>query len=92
VVVDTRADFALCIQRVGAGAAVHLIRYDYDREADAVPALPSLELELRLPQEFSRATAFSPSSTLGASLTSDGELHRLSLTDVPVYGVVLLDG
>jgi hypothetical protein len=93
VVVDrAAADFAICVQRVAAGAAVHLVRYDYDEAADAVPPLARLELSVRLPETFSTATAFSPAGDLGVTL-SDGEdgLHRLSLTDVPLYGVVLLE-
>jgi hypothetical protein len=90
LVVDSGADFAVCIQRVDEGAAVHLIRYDYDAEADAVPALGELELELRLPERFSRATAFSPHGDLRAELEPDGATHRLRLADVPLYGVVLL--
>jgi hypothetical protein len=84
------ADFAVCVHRVDGGAAVHLIRYDYDAEADAVPVLGELELELRLPERFSRATAFSPGGELQASVTTDGTTHRLRLADVGLYGVVLL--
>jgi hypothetical protein len=89
--VDGDADFAVCVQRVEAGAAVHLIRYDYDEAADAIAPLPELELDLRLAQPFSRATAFSPSGDLRASVTGEGASHRLRLTDVPLYGVVLLE-
>jgi hypothetical protein len=92
LVVDaSRADFAVCVQRVGAGAAIHLIRYDYDETADAVAPLAELELALRLPAAFSRATAVSPGGDLRASLTVDGAVHRLRLEDVPLYGVVLLE-
>jgi hypothetical protein len=90
VVAGGTADFAVCVQRVDAGAAVHLIRYDYDDEADAVSPLSELELGLRLAQPFSRATAFSPDGDLDVSLVTDGPLHRLRLTDVPLYGIVLL--
>jgi hypothetical protein len=88
--VDGDADFAVCVQRVDAGAAVHLIRYDHDDAADAVRPLPELELELRLADAFSHARAFSPEGELHASLAVDGDVHRLRLTDVPLYGVVLL--
>jgi hypothetical protein len=86
-----RADFAICVHRVERGAAVHLIRYDHDDAADAVPALAELELDLRLPEEFARATPYSPGGDLGAALSRDGTVHRLRLTDVPLYGVVLLE-
>jgi hypothetical protein len=88
--VQTDADFAISIQRVPEGAAVHVIRYDYDEDADAVPALERLELSIRLPETFSRAEAISPAGDLRAALTADGERHRLVLEAVPLYGVVLL--
>jgi hypothetical protein len=85
------ADFAVCVQRVEAGAAMHLIRYDYNEAADAVAPLPELELGLRLTRPFARATAFSPGGELAATLRVDGTTHGLRLTDVPLYGVVLLE-
>jgi hypothetical protein len=87
VTVDSDADFALCIHRVPEGAAVHLIRYDYDEQADAVPPLERLELTVRLPETFTRAQAFSPAGDLRVTM---GDGHRLVLEDVPLYGVVLL--
>jgi hypothetical protein len=90
VVVDAAADLAVCVHAVADGAALHVIRYDHDDAADAVPPLPELELELRLPAPHTRATAFSPGGDLGVTLEVDGSRHRLRLTDVPVYGVVLL--
>jgi hypothetical protein len=84
------ADFAVCIQRLATGAAVHLIRYDYDAAADAVPRLPALELELRLPETFSHASAFSPAPGVSVSLTAADGVHRLRLEDVPLYTVVRL--
>ena len=82
---ESDADFALCIHRVEAGAALHLIRYDHDDQADRVPPLPRLELSVRLPFTPSRATAFSPGGELKATLGD-----RLVLEDVPLYGIVLL--
>jgi hypothetical protein len=84
------ADVALCVQRVEVGAAVHVIRYDYDAGADAVAPLPELELELRLPESFSHATIISPAGEPDVSLVADGDSHRLRLTNVPLYAVVLL--
>jgi hypothetical protein len=85
VTVESDADFALCIHRVKEGAALHLIRYDYDEEADRVPPLPRLELSVRLPFTPTEATAFSPGGELRATLGD-----RLVLEDVPLYGIVLL--
>ena len=88
--VEPDADVALTVQRVAEGAAVHLIRYDYDEREDSVPPLPRLALELRLPHAFPEATAFSPGGMLRVSVEADGDQHRLELTDVPLYGAVLL--
>jgi hypothetical protein len=118
------ADFAMCIHRVKTGAALHLIRYDYDGRHDRVRALPRLELTVRLPERFSKATAHSPHGDLRAALTAVDAAgnpdatgagnrgataagdpgataardarptaavrHRLTLENVPLYGVVLL--
>jgi hypothetical protein len=88
----TGADFAVCVHRVPAGAALHLIRYDHDEAADAVPPLTELVLDLRLPATFTRATAFSPGGGLGVSLSAEDGRHRLRLEAVPLYGIVLLEG
>ncbi|MBD0329574.1 MAG: hypothetical protein ICV64_05670 [Thermoleophilia bacterium] len=88
---DGRADVAVNVQRTDRGAAVHVIRYDHDDEADAVPPLSELEVHLRLPERFTRATAFSPDGALRVGLGADGSSHRLRLGDLGVYGVVLLE-
>ncbi len=84
-------DAALTLQRVPAGAALHLIRYDYDEQEDRVPALDRLVLDVRLPFEVVGATATSPDGTLAASVEeSDDGRCRVTLRDVPPYGIVLL--
>jgi hypothetical protein len=91
VVVDPRAsDFAICVHRVAEGAAVHLVRYDYDEAADAAAPLARLELSVRLPQTFANAAAYSPGGDLRVAATAADGVHHLVLSDVPVYGVVLL--
>jgi hypothetical protein len=84
------ADLALCVHRIDGGAALHLIRYDYDEAADRVPPLERLDLTLRLPQRFTRAEALSPAGDLRADLTVTARTHDLSLANVPLYGVVVL--
>ena len=84
------ADLAINVQRVARGAAVHLIRYDYDNAQDSLPALPELDLELRLPVAFGKVEVFSPGGELAASLEVSGPVHRLSLRDVPLYSILLL--
>jgi hypothetical protein len=90
--VEPDADLAVCVHRVPAGAAVHIIRYDYDEDADTVPPLPELALDVRLPREFVRATAFSPTGRPAVALEVEGDTHRLRLAEVPLYVVVLLEG
>src|SRR6266566_4114258 len=88
-------DLAINVQRVKLGAAVHLIRYDYDEARDEVPVLPRLQFDLRLGKPFRMAKAFSPTGTLRATLSFSREvreMHRLDLEDVPLYSVVLLQG
>ena len=85
-------DIAINIQRVADGAAVHLVRYGYDGETDRTPVLPELALDLRLPPGFETATAHSPGGEMTVDLRRDGDTYRLTLRDVPLYGVVLLQG
>jgi hypothetical protein len=95
VVVDDAPDLAVNLQRTRRGVAVHLIRYDYDPEADAVPILPELVLRIRLPRWYRHAHAFAPTggmrARLGMSWHERG-MHRLELRDVPLYSVTLLRG
>lgn len=82
-------DAALTLQAVGGGAALHLIRYDYD--ADRVPVLARVVLEVRLPFRVGEARALSPDGRLRAAAepAADGRA-RVVLGDVGVYGIVLL--
>jgi hypothetical protein len=86
-----RTDAALTLQAVGDGAALHLIRYDYDTGADRVPLLDRLVLEVRLPFEVAGATAHSPGGALWASVEPGaGGRARVVLGDAGVYGIVHL--
>jgi hypothetical protein len=84
-------DLMINVQRVGAGAAVHVIRYDFDAERDGTPPLPELTIELRLPERFNRVAVRSPCSSLTATLEHDGLVHRIHLREVPLYSVALLE-
>jgi hypothetical protein len=86
VTVGAGTDLALCIHRLEGGAAVHVIRYDYDEEADRVPPLERLELSVRLPERFATVEGVN----VRAALTVSGDTHRLVLDDVPLYAVVVL--
>ena len=90
VFVTPGSDLMINVQRAGAGAAVHLIRYDFDVEQDRTPLLPELTIELRLPERFGSLSTHSPGGEMSGSLESDGHVHRLRLRDVPLYGVALL--
>ena len=92
VVTDADVDMAINIHQIGREAALHFIRYDYDAQADEVPVLPDLTLEVRLARPFRQATALSPDGALTASMTANGPMHRITLRNVPLYGVVLLQG
>ena len=92
-VIEGRTDMAATVQRVGAGAALHLIRYDYDETTDRVPILDRLVLDLRLPFEPDDVAAFSPRDDLVvASEPGPGGSLRLILRSVPLYGIVRISG
>jgi hypothetical protein len=84
-------DLMINLQRVEGGAAVHLIRYDFELEQDRTPLLPELIIELRLPQQFESVSVHSPSGEMSGTLESDGLMHRIRLRDVPIYSVALLE-
>ncbi|HEU5098122.1 MAG TPA: hypothetical protein VFU22_03690 [Roseiflexaceae bacterium] len=83
-------DIALHIQRIEGGAALHLIRYDYDQASDGMPALPALGLDVRLPERFTHIQTYSPDGTISATLETEGDIHRIELHDLPVYAIVTL--
>jgi hypothetical protein len=89
-VVEGRTDAALALHEVDGGVALHLIRYDYDAEADRVPPLDTLTLDLRLPSSFGSIDAFDPEGRLHADLAREGDRHRVTLSDAGVYAVALL--
>lgn len=92
-VVEGDTDLALTLQRVDDGAALHFIRYDHDDIRDRVPLLDRLVLDVRLPFRVRAATAYSPGAAglvAAAEPMQDG-FHRLTLRDVPLYGIVVLD-
>jgi len=88
--IEPAVDIAINLQRVETGVALHFIRYDYDQEHDRVPELPNLVLEIRLPERFTNIAAHSPSGQLEADLTVKGQLHRIELRNVELYGIVSL--
>ena len=90
-VVDGRTDAALTLQRLAGGCALHLIRYGYDEVADRVPPLDRLVLDVRLPFDPGDVRGFSPDGGLVvAADPAPGGGVRLTLRQVPVYGIVWL--
>ncbi|MDQ3657755.1 MAG: hypothetical protein M3457_22105 [Chloroflexota bacterium] len=85
-------DLAVNIVPVEHGAAIHIIRYGYDEETDAVPVLSTLEFTVRLDGDFGTVSCFSPGGLLAGSMSRDGDQYRIMLENVPLYGIVLLEG
>jgi hypothetical protein len=94
VVVDPDVDLAINVAKVGdKEAAIHLIRYDYDEERDAVPVLDRMTLDVRVGRPFRSVSALSPMGEVGGRLTFSRErreMHRIELEGVPLYTVILL--
>jgi hypothetical protein len=93
VLTDGAPDMAINIQKVDQGAAIHIIRYDYDEDADEVPVLDKLRLGVRFGSPYRMVKSFSPVGEPTARLTSDWdmkEMHGLELENVPLYTVLLL--
>ena len=84
-------DVMINVQRVEGGAAVHLIRYDFDAQQDCTPPLPEVTVELRLPEQFGRMSLHSPGGQMTGALECEGFVHRIRLHDVPMYSVALLE-
>ena len=96
IICDGAPDLAINIHKIGdKEAALHLIRYDYNEDQDAVPVLPLLTLDVRLSRPFRMAKAFSPAGEVEARIgisRNNREMHRIELEKVPLYCVVLLQG
>jgi hypothetical protein len=88
--VTPACDVAINVQRVDDGAAVHLIRYDFDEERDETPVLAELTVEVRLPSRFETLTCVSPGAEMTGELEIDGEWHRILMKNVPLYGIAVL--
>jgi hypothetical protein len=84
------ADIAVNFQQVDDGVALHIIRYDYDFDKDALPALVELTLDVHLPKEFSKLEVFSPTDKPHAQLQVTDGRHTITLKDIPLYSILLL--
>ncbi|HWL90357.1 MAG TPA: hypothetical protein VNP90_03235 [Actinomycetota bacterium] len=89
-VAEGETDAAVALHRVEGGCALHMIRYDYDEDADRVPPLDRLVLDVRLPFEPGDVRGFSPDGELTVEVEPAPDGVRLTLAQVPVYGIVWL--
>jgi len=83
-------DLAINIVAVDGGAAIHVIRYDYDALSDAVPILPTLDMVVRLDGDYDGVEFFSPGGELHGSMSRTGDRYRITMQNVPLYGIVYL--
>jgi hypothetical protein len=93
VLYDNDTDVAVLIHRTENGAALHLLRYDYDRDADAMPAMPEFEVRLRLPFEADGCVVHSPAGSHPLATQTDAEGRLvLMITYLPLYCIAEIAG
>jgi hypothetical protein len=93
VLITPAPDLAVNIQRISEReAAVHVIRYDYDPATDAVPILPELTLDVRLPRSYRFVDVYSPTGKLSARLSSRHGRERVTIENATLYFVALFRG
>jgi hypothetical protein len=90
LILEPASDLAIHIQRLVDGAAVHILRYDYDPLQDCVPPLPALDLQVRLPEIYPNLEVYAPGLLPAAELETAGQVHHITLRDVPLYCVIQL--
>jgi hypothetical protein len=88
---SAQANLAVNLQRVDAGIAIHIIRYDYDFKKDEIPDLEELDLELNLPGNFDSVEVFAASGSPRAELAviADG-LYHLNVKELPLYSIIVV--
>ena len=83
-------DLAVNVVPTASGAAIHIIRYDYDGALDAVPVLDALAFTIRLPLAVDALACHDPAGIMSGSLEPSGDAVRITLANVPLYGIVEL--
>jgi hypothetical protein len=92
VTISGEADLGLHLQRVGRGAALHLVNYAYDAGRDAVVEAEGLQISVRLPHRYGTATVFTPGAEPRPLETQvDGDMHTLWFDRLPLYMIVLFE-
>ncbi|MEV5894687.1 hypothetical protein [Nonomuraea fuscirosea] len=89
--VGTTAQVAANLQHLADGSyALHLVNYDYDRDADAVRALTGVPLRVRLPEARRHATAVAADGTrTPLTLVREDDAHVVRLGSLGVYAIVV---
>ncbi|HLL63690.1 MAG TPA: hypothetical protein VK401_11615, partial [Propionibacteriaceae bacterium] len=89
--VVTDGGIAVNLHQLDDGVAVHLVNYGYHDEHDTVAVMETLDLTVRLDSSVASATAVRPGRSVETlELVSDGDSHRVRLTGVGLYTVVVL--
>jgi hypothetical protein len=89
--VRTTAAVASNLQHLADGSyALHLVNYDYDRDADAVRTLTDVPISVRLPKDREHATVVASDGTR-TPLRVDREdgAHGVRLERLGVYAIVV---
>jgi hypothetical protein len=89
--VETTVSAAANIQHLADGSyALHLVNYDYDRDADAVRALTDVPLRVRLPKDREHATVVASDGTrTPLEVVREEGAHVVRLDSLGVYAIVV---
>ncbi|GAA4572377.1 hypothetical protein GCM10023176_35190 [Micromonospora coerulea] len=89
--VETTVSAAANVQHLADGSyALHLVNYDYDRDADAVRALTDVPLRVRLPKDREHATVVASDGTrTPLQVVREESAHVVRLDSLGVYAIVV---
>ena len=89
--VETTVSAAANIQHLADGSyALHLVNYDYDRDADAVRALTDVPLRVRLPKDREHAALVASDGTrTPLEVVREEGAHVVRLDSLGVYAIVV---
>jgi len=89
--VSTDVSVAANLQHLADGSyALHLVNYDYDRDADAVRTLSDVPLRVRLPKDREHATVVASDGTRTAvDVVREDGAHVVRLASLGVYSIVV---
>jgi hypothetical protein len=89
--VECAVPAAANLQQLADGStALHLVHYAYDREADAVRAVPDVPVTVRLPKDAQHATLVTTDGTrTPLELQAEDGVHRVTLPELGLYSIVV---